>query len=120
MKTEAQQSRSTASHQNFDNKTFRIIHPFHPYKDIEFEIDQVAEHYHSKKSLEESMMSFGVTRTEVRGSIEKLIAYGRVVMADLPKGVGRGNWKTYLTTSKLAEFEKTPGELVENLEEITE
>jgi len=36
-----QQSRSTASHQNFDNKTFRIIHPFHPYKDIEFEIDQV-------------------------------------------------------------------------------
>ena len=36
-----QQSRSTASHQNFDSKTFRIIHPFHPYKDIEFEIDHV-------------------------------------------------------------------------------
>jgi hypothetical protein len=33
--------RSTASHQNFDNKTFRIIHPFHPYRDIEFEIDHV-------------------------------------------------------------------------------
>jgi hypothetical protein len=36
-----QQSRSTASHQNFDNKTFRIIHPFHPYNNIEFEIDSV-------------------------------------------------------------------------------
>jgi len=36
-----QQSHSTASHQNFDSKTFRIIHPFHPYKDIEFEIDHV-------------------------------------------------------------------------------
>jgi hypothetical protein len=36
-----QPSRSTASHQNFDNKTFRIIHPFHPYRDIEFEIDHV-------------------------------------------------------------------------------
>ena len=24
-----------------DNKTFRITHPFHPYKDTEFEIDQV-------------------------------------------------------------------------------
>jgi hypothetical protein len=36
-----QLSRSTASHQNFDNKTFRIIHPFHPYRDIEFEIDHV-------------------------------------------------------------------------------
>ena len=34
-----QPSRSTASHQNFDNKTFRIIHPFHPYRNIEFEID---------------------------------------------------------------------------------
>ena len=36
-----QLSRSTASHQDFDNKTFRIIHPFHPYRDIEFEIDHV-------------------------------------------------------------------------------
>jgi hypothetical protein len=36
-----QPSPSTASHQNFDNKTFRIIHPFHPYRDIEFEIDHV-------------------------------------------------------------------------------
>jgi hypothetical protein len=31
----------TASHQNFDNKTFRIIHPFHPYRNIEFEIANV-------------------------------------------------------------------------------
>jgi len=36
-----QSSRSTASHQNFDSKTFRIIHPFHPYRNIEFEIDHV-------------------------------------------------------------------------------
>jgi hypothetical protein len=36
-----QPSHSTASHQDFDNKTFRIIHPFHPYRDIEFEIDHV-------------------------------------------------------------------------------
>jgi hypothetical protein len=35
------QSCSTASHQNFDNKTFRIIHPYHPYRNIEFEIDSV-------------------------------------------------------------------------------
>jgi Family of unknown function (DUF5372) len=31
----------TASQENFNNKAFRIIHPFHPYKDTEFEIDQV-------------------------------------------------------------------------------
>ena len=36
-----QPSHSTASQQNFDSKTFRIIHPFHPYKNIEFEIDSV-------------------------------------------------------------------------------
>jgi hypothetical protein len=36
-----QQSHLTASHKNFDNKTFRIIHPFHPYRNIEFEIDHV-------------------------------------------------------------------------------
>ena len=36
-----QQTHSTASQKNFNNKTFRIIHPFHPYKDTEFEIDQV-------------------------------------------------------------------------------
>jgi hypothetical protein len=36
-----QQNRSTTSHQNFDNKTFRIIHPFHPYRNVEFEIDSV-------------------------------------------------------------------------------
>jgi hypothetical protein len=37
----AQQSHSTASHQDLDNKTFRIIHPFHPYRNIAFEIDSV-------------------------------------------------------------------------------
>jgi hypothetical protein len=31
----------TASQQNFNNRTFRIIHPFHPYKNIEFEIDTI-------------------------------------------------------------------------------
>jgi hypothetical protein len=41
MQTWQQPSRSTASHQNFDNKTVRIIHPFHPYKNIEFEIDSI-------------------------------------------------------------------------------
>jgi hypothetical protein len=34
-----QSNHSTASQQDFNNKTFRIIHPFHPYKNIEFEID---------------------------------------------------------------------------------
>jgi hypothetical protein len=38
----SKQSRySTASHQDFSNKTFRIIHPFHPYRNIEFEVDRV-------------------------------------------------------------------------------
>ena len=32
---------STASQQNFNNKTFRIIHPFHPFRNIEFEIESV-------------------------------------------------------------------------------
>jgi len=41
MRTWQQQSHSTASHQSLDNKTFRIIHPFHPYRNIEFEIDHV-------------------------------------------------------------------------------
>ena len=36
-----QPSHSTTSHQKFDSKTFRIIHPFHPYRNIEFEIDNV-------------------------------------------------------------------------------
>jgi hypothetical protein len=36
-----QPNHSTASQENFNNKAFRIIHPFHPYKDTEFEIDQV-------------------------------------------------------------------------------
>jgi len=41
MQTWQQQSHSTASHQSLDNKTFRIIHPFHPDRNIEFEIDHV-------------------------------------------------------------------------------
>jgi hypothetical protein len=32
---------STASHQDFDNETFRIIHPFHPYRGIEFQVDSI-------------------------------------------------------------------------------
>jgi hypothetical protein len=36
-----QSSLSTASQQNFNNRTFRIIHPFHPLKNIEFEIDVI-------------------------------------------------------------------------------
>ena len=36
-----QPNHSTASQKNFNSKTFRIIHPFHPYKGTEFEIDQV-------------------------------------------------------------------------------
>jgi hypothetical protein len=41
MLTFKQPNHSTASQKNVNNKTFRIIHPFHPYKDTEFEIDQV-------------------------------------------------------------------------------
>ncbi|MFC1816880.1 DUF5372 family protein [Thermodesulfobacteriota bacterium] len=41
MLTYQQPNRTTASHQNFNDKTFRIIHPFHPYKNIEFEIDYI-------------------------------------------------------------------------------
>ncbi|MFC1858058.1 DUF5372 family protein [Thermodesulfobacteriota bacterium] len=36
-----QPSHSTTSQQDINNKTFRIIHPFHPYRNIEFEIDNV-------------------------------------------------------------------------------
>ena len=36
-----QPSHSTTSQQDFNNKTFRITHPFHPYRNIEFEIDHV-------------------------------------------------------------------------------
>ena len=36
-----QSNHSTASQKDFNNKIFQIIHPFHPYKDTEFEIDQV-------------------------------------------------------------------------------
>jgi hypothetical protein len=41
MRIYRQLSHSTASQQNFNNKTFRIIHPFHPYRNIEFEIESV-------------------------------------------------------------------------------
>jgi hypothetical protein len=33
-----QPRKSTASQQDFKNKIFRIIHPFHPYRDIDFKI----------------------------------------------------------------------------------
>jgi len=46
-----QQSYSTASHQNFDNKTFRIIHPYHPYRNIEFEIDSVRRIAYERRVL---------------------------------------------------------------------
>ena len=36
-------SHSTASQQDFSHKKFRIIHPFHPFKNIEFEIDSVRQ-----------------------------------------------------------------------------
>ena len=36
-------SHSTASQQDFSNQTFRIVHPFHPYRNIEFEIDSVRQ-----------------------------------------------------------------------------
>jgi hypothetical protein len=36
-----QPSLSTASQQNLNNRTFRIIHPFHPFRNIEFEINNV-------------------------------------------------------------------------------
>lgn len=73
-----------------------------------------AGHHHSKKSIGESMAQFNIPRATVRGAIERLIAYGRVVMADLPEGVGKGNWKTYLATAKLAESQKNDGEFVKN------
>ena len=41
MLTSQQRYRSTASNQNFNNKAFQIIHPFHPYRNIEFEVDSV-------------------------------------------------------------------------------
>jgi hypothetical protein len=41
MITSTQSSLSTASQQNLNNRTFRIIHPFHPLRNIEFEIDIV-------------------------------------------------------------------------------
>jgi hypothetical protein len=42
---------STASHQNFDNKTFRIIHPFHPCRNIEFEVDSVRRLAYERRVL---------------------------------------------------------------------
>jgi hypothetical protein len=41
MPTSKPPSRSTASQQDFSNKAFRIIHPYHPYRNIEFEIDSL-------------------------------------------------------------------------------
>jgi hypothetical protein len=41
MLTFRQPGHSTTSQQDFNNKTFRITHPFHPYRNIEFEIDHV-------------------------------------------------------------------------------
>ena len=41
MHTYQQPKHSTASHHNFDNKTFRIIHPLHPYRNIEFQVDSI-------------------------------------------------------------------------------
>jgi hypothetical protein len=34
---------STASQQNLKDSTFRIIHPFHPLKNTEFEIDAIVK-----------------------------------------------------------------------------
>ena len=36
-----QPSHLTASQEDFNKNTFRIIHPFHPYRNIEFEINNV-------------------------------------------------------------------------------
>ena len=41
MPTSPQPCRSTASNKNFTNTTFQITHPFHPYRNIEFEVDSV-------------------------------------------------------------------------------
>jgi RecA-family ATPase len=68
-------------------------------------------HYHSKKSLEESMMSFGVPRKSVRGAIERLMAYGRIIMDELPTEKQQGAWKTYLNISNVAGNQKTGGEI---------
>jgi hypothetical protein len=46
-----QPSHSTASHQSFSNKTFRIIHPFHPYKNIEFEVDSIKRIAYERRVL---------------------------------------------------------------------
>jgi len=42
MRTFRQPSHSTTSYQNFNNQTFRITHPFHPYRGIGFEVDRVS------------------------------------------------------------------------------
>jgi hypothetical protein len=41
MKTSNLPDVSTASQQNLNNSIFRIIHPFHPLKNTEFEIDAI-------------------------------------------------------------------------------
>jgi hypothetical protein len=46
-----QLTHSTTSQENFSIKTFRIIHPFHPYRDIEFEIESVRRIAHESRVL---------------------------------------------------------------------
>ena len=41
MTTSNPQDVSNASQQNLNNRSFRIIHPFHPLKNKEFEIDAI-------------------------------------------------------------------------------
>ena len=44
-----QQSQSTASHQFFNNNTFKIIHPLHPLKNQEFEILSIKSPHGEKR-----------------------------------------------------------------------
>ena len=41
MRTCPQPGISTTPQQNLNHRTFRIIHPFHPLKDMEFEVDTI-------------------------------------------------------------------------------
>ena len=43
MTTSSPPNVSTASQQNLSDSTFRIIHPFHPLKNTEFEIDAIVK-----------------------------------------------------------------------------
>jgi hypothetical protein len=51
MKTTLQPCRLTASNQNFNNTTFQITHPFHPYRNIEFEVDSVRRLAYESRGL---------------------------------------------------------------------